>query len=169
LLPFPFQVQLVNYADNPQQERQQVVFIVPFAVGDLGCNVVLRPQAKDRPVYKFDSGDPVPFGNSAISLDIVLPAGEIPHEITPVHKINLVVKQEFQVVEQRGFFTSIGNAAPNLIPLNVVAVSRFRRVGMHARKEHGVGVLVCGYLGFYVPVFLVFGRLQYPAVRFFLF
>jgi hypothetical protein len=63
-------------------------------------------------IEERNSGDPVAGGNAAVALYIVLPAGEIPHEIAPVHVVDLVAEKEFQVLPESGLLVQVGYTAP---------------------------------------------------------
>ena len=46
--------------------------------------------------------------NLAVALDVVLAAGEIPHEIAPVHVVELINEEELQVFSESGFCLGLG-------------------------------------------------------------
>src|ERR1035437_2887858 len=54
-------------------------------------------------VNKSDSRNPVPVIKFAVSLDIVLTSAEIPHKITPVHEINLIVEKDTHILNKSRF------------------------------------------------------------------
>ena len=37
-----------------------------------------------------------------VTLDVVLPTGEVPHEVTPVHEVTLVAEEETDILELAG-------------------------------------------------------------------
>ena len=94
-------------------------------------------------VNKRNTGDPVTFGNIPIGLQIILSAGKIPHEITPVHEVHLIREEELQVFSERraiiGFLLStvfITNTfsfdiRPLFISLHMASLRR-----IHTREEH---------------------------------
>ena len=58
-------------------------------------------------VYEGNTGDPVPFGRTTKSLNIVLPACKIPHEIPDIHMPYLVAEEIFQVLSEGWFIKDL--------------------------------------------------------------
>ncbi len=54
-------------------------------------------------VYGRDSALPVSDENVSRrrAVYVVLPSGEVPHEISPVHPVHLIVKEERKILEER--------------------------------------------------------------------
>ena len=99
-------------------------------------------------VKRLNTCYPVAVFQLAVTLYIVLPSGEIPHEITPVHKVTLIGKEEPDVVNLRrhlhrhllstsviGNLCALNAAHPRLIVLCV-------RLIVHAREQHILGIFV---------------------------
>ena len=72
-------------------------FVPGKHIGSLGL------VAQPGPVQEAYAAFPVaPYGISGdCSLDIVLPTGKIPHEIPPVHIIDLEVKEKHKIIPER--------------------------------------------------------------------
>jgi hypothetical protein len=68
-----------------------------------------------------NSGNPVAGCNATVARYVVLPSGEVPHEIPPIHIIDLVIKEELNILPQRGHLVHIGHAAPPFIPDTMVS------------------------------------------------
>ena len=155
--------QLPEYAYETQQKRQTVEHVMSLVVSQLSRQ--LRLVGTDQPVvYEVKPGYPVAFVGTAVALQVVLPAGKVPHEITPVHIVHLIGQEETNVFHKRGHLHSLrtGRCLHRLVGLVHAAHPRLilRSVSLvvHSRKEH-VG-LVLGRIIFrlQIPV-LVFGRL----------
>ena len=61
---------------------------------------ILRKQVLityQQVVDKRNTGDPVAVFNFSATLYVVLPSGKVPHEITPVHEVQLVGEEEFDI------------------------------------------------------------------------
>ena len=61
---------------------------------------ILRKQfliTYQQVVDKRNTGDPVAVFNFSATLYVVLPSGKVPHEITPVHEVQLVGEEEFDI------------------------------------------------------------------------
>ena len=88
-------VGLPEESDQAEQQRQAVEYVVSFVVFE-----ILRKQfliAHQQVVDKRDSGDPVAVFYFSAALDIVLSSGKVPHEVAPVHEVELVGEEEFDV------------------------------------------------------------------------
>ena len=114
---------------------------MPFIVGDIIRHVLLR--AYQLLINKLDAGNPIPVRHLAMSLDIVLPAGEVPHEISPIHEIQLVRDKETQVLakgrlhDRYRFPTPVKlhRLAFDLRPI-LVSLYMIRHRTIHTREEH---------------------------------
>ncbi len=87
---------LIEQADEAQKQGKHVENIVPLValaefVGQR------RLVAQTRIVDKRYARNPVAQMRLTVALDIVLAAGEIPHEISPVHMIELIIDKITQV------------------------------------------------------------------------
>ncbi len=70
-----------------------------------------RLVAQAQVVDDGDAANPVALGDFAHALDVVLATGEVPHEVAPIHVVELVVDEETQVLDERGaqaFFGGYG-------------------------------------------------------------
>ena len=72
-----------------------------FIVRDIGRHVILR--ADKHLVDRLDTGNPVTVHHLAISLNIVLTSGEVPHKVTPVHEVQLISEEITQIFGKRRF------------------------------------------------------------------
>ena len=112
-------------------------------------------------VDKGNAGNPVAGGDPSVALDIVLTTGKIPHEVAPVHIVDLVTEQEFQVVEEGGFLIPVGDAILTFVADDVISERGIIRVGMHPGEQHCIGIFVNGSGRFFIPLFffrIVFNR-----------
>ena len=137
---------LPEQADEAQQQRHTVEHIMTF----VGLQFVRKHILIAQPciVKRLNTCYPVAVFQLAVTLYIVLPSGEIPHEITPVHEVTLIGKEEPDVVNLRrhlhrhllstsviGNLCALNAAHPRLIVLCV-------RLIVHAREQHILGVFV---------------------------
>jgi hypothetical protein len=60
--------------------------------------------AQVRLVYKLNTTEPIAIEVVVFALDVILPAGEIPHEVTPVHITKLIFKHKTDIVPGTWFF-----------------------------------------------------------------
>ena len=99
-------------------------------------------------VDERNSGQPVTVFQFAITLYVVLPSGKVPHEITPVHEVNLVTEEETQVFALRRYLyhyhlsalvvrhlLAFHAAHPVFVSPDVLVA-----VGIHAREHHVLGI-----------------------------
>ena len=88
-------VSLPEESDQSENQRQTVEYIVPFVVLE-----ILRKQflvTYKYVIYERDTGDPVAVFYLPATLYVILPSGKVPHEITPVHEVQLVGEEEFDI------------------------------------------------------------------------
>ena len=169
---------LPEETDKAEDERQAIERVVSLVAAGVGHGVIglqvlrqFRLVAQARVVDKRYAGNPVAMLQLAVALDVVLPTGEVPHEVAPVHEVALVREEELYVVYLRRHLHghlltaavvrhvgAIHAAHPRLIVLGVAGV-------VHAREDHvlrvDVLVLVCHHE---VGVLLVFRCLLLSAV-----
>ena len=69
-----------------------------------------------------------------MALDIVLTTGKVPHEIAPIHVIDLVAEEEFQILPKGGLLIQVGYASPLFIAQAVVPERRITGGGVHPGK-----------------------------------
>ena len=74
---------------------------MPLIVDDIERHILLR--AHQSLIDKRNTGYPVTIRNLAVTLYIVLPSGEVPHEITPIHEIQLISEEITQILGKRRF------------------------------------------------------------------
>ena len=99
------------------------------------------------------------------ALQVVLASGEIPHEVAPVHPVELVGEEEFDVfpLRRHGYhnhFTTF--VVGDVISLDVLPglVLVGMRTAVHTREEHILCVFVFDTSGnFNITVFLIGGSL----------
>ena len=84
----PWCKRLPQEAYYAQQQREHEEYIVAF-VATAEVFGQKRLVAKTGIIDKWYAWNPVAVGNLSVALDIILPAGEVPHEISPVHMIEL--------------------------------------------------------------------------------
>ena len=51
-------------------------------------------------INEGNTGDPVTVRHLAMSLNVILTTGEVPHKVTPVHEIQLIGEEETQVLRE---------------------------------------------------------------------
>ena len=139
----------------------------------VGLQVVgqLALVAQTHVVEPRETGYPVAVLQLAVALQVVLSAGEVPHEVAPIHEVALVREEEPEVFHLCGHLhadilaaTVVGNglafntAHPAFVGLGVLRT-------VHAGEKHVLGVLVV-VLGANdeVGVLLVFGGLLLALV-----
>ena len=146
---------------------------MPLVVDDIVRHILLR--ADKRLVDEGDTRDPVTVRYLAVALYIVLPAGEVPHKITPVHKVQLVGEEETQVLGEGRLHDRLHlpahiilhrlafYARPFLVSLHVIGAAAIHTGEKHVQLVH---VLVFHVVaGDVVAVFLVRVLLDDPAPR----
>ena len=94
-------ISLIQQPEDTEQKRQHIVDIVSFIIGNIRRHIILR--ADKYLVDRLDTGDPVTVQHLTIPLDIILTSGEVPHEVAPVHEIELVSEEITQVFGKRRF------------------------------------------------------------------
>ena len=92
-------VELVDQSDDSQNERQEVVRVASFVRSLFLRQIILRPE--ENPVYGVDSRQPVAVRDLAGGLYVALASDEVPQKVAPVHEVQLVGEEEFQVLGER--------------------------------------------------------------------
>ena len=69
-----------------------------LVVSNVRRHILLRTY--QNLVDKLDTGDPVTIQYLPMALDVVLTSGEVPHEITPIHEIELVCEEEAEILTE---------------------------------------------------------------------
>ena len=169
---------LPEESDKSEDKRQTVEHVVSFVAGGVLHGIIslqilrqLRLVTEPCVVDERDARDPVAMLELAVALDIILTAGEVPHEVTPVHEVALVREEEPEVLNLcRHLHRHLLPAAvvrhlcavytthPRLIVLGMAGV-------VHTREDHvlrvDILVFVCDNE---VRVFLVLRCFFFPAV-----
>ena len=122
-------------------------------------------------VYYRYSGNPVTMFYFTLSLYVILASGKVPHKISPVHVVQLVNKEEFDVIPLcRNFHHHHLSAlvVRNLYALYTtqpVFVCLCMCVAVHAWEEHILCILVIGLMTHYfVAVFFIGSRFLLPLI-----
>ena len=150
---------LPQQTDNSEQQRQAVEYVMTLVLFQLFRQQVLI--AYKPSVDKLDTGNPVAVFYFSATLQVVLASGEVPHEIAPVHPVELVGEEELNVFPLRrhshhnhfaafvvGYVISL-DVLPCLILVGMSAA-------VHTGEEHILRILVFDASGdFDVAVFLV--------------
>lgn len=90
-------------------------------------------------VDEIETGNPISISSIAVSLYIILASGKVPHKITPVHEIDLIIDKETHVFHKSGFayrapvyaYRFSFEIGPFFISSYMTSVG-----AVHARKEH---------------------------------
>ncbi len=131
--------ELEEEAEDAQKKRQHEVVVLALVLGQIGRSVAL--VAEPPLVEEADAALPVAgeHFSRCRAVDVVLPAGEVPHEIPPVHPVELVVEEERQVGPECRFLVLLARddlalaVHVGLVEFLVFAVAAG---GPHAREEH---------------------------------
>ena len=141
-------VVLEEQADQTQQQRKEVIVVLAAVRGQDGrrLGLVAQPELVQEP----DAGLPVSVedlsGRGAV--DVVLAADEIPHEIPPVHPVELVVEEEPQVGSEGGFLVVSPRDVDSLSVHVTLVESLVAAVGTarpHTREQHFAGGQVTAF------------------------
>ena len=137
---------------------------MPFILLEFGRQQGLI--AEHGVVDKVDTGNPVTFGDITVRLQVILTADEVPHEIAPVHEVNLVTEEEAEVLTKgrtiiRFLLSAVLVAYTTSFDIRPLFVSThmtsLRRI--HTREDHAelLHVLVGSLMtGNDIMVFLAF-------------
>ena len=144
---------------------------MPFIIDDVEWHILLRTHQNF--VDKRNTGNPVPIQHLAITLNVVLTAGEVPHEVAPIHEIQLIREEELQVFRECRFHYALHLSAIVIFHrlafyLRPVLVGLYMaRVGtVHTWEQHVQFVDIFVFLigaGHEIAVFLVFILLDHTA------
>ena len=75
-------------AGKPEDEGQHEVYVMPLVTLErVGQEILVAIEVV---VNGGDAGYPIAVGQVAVALDVVLPAGEVPHEVAQIHEVDLV-------------------------------------------------------------------------------
>ena len=88
-----------------------------------------RLVAKAWIVDKRNARNPVAVVEFAAALDVVLAAGEVPHEVAPVHVVKLIIKEELKVLGESRLYACAGLDG---VAVGVDACGGFHLITFHA-------------------------------------
>ena len=142
-------VVLEHQAQQTQQQRQEEVMVLAFVVPQRRRRIRLVPQAEF--VQKADAALPVAVEDIARQrgMDVVLAAHEVPHEVAPVHPVELIVKEIGHIGTEAGLAV-LGTLYARSFPLRIGLVKvDIPGVcpGPHAREQHFAFRQVSGVCG----------------------
>ena len=106
-------------------------------------------------VKERNTCNPVTMFQFTMSLNVILSSGEVPHEVTPIHEVTLIGKEEEDVLQLRG------HVDKNLLSTTVVRlIMSFRKPTgsafhpvvvsgrmtgiVHSGEEHILGIYIVG-------------------------
>src|SRR5690606_16374830 len=100
-------------------------------------------------VNEFDAAYPIPCGKIAVALLVILPAHEVPKEITTIHMAHLVTKEKTQVITKGRLFvlTEIEVVAIILLLLSLPAAMntwKYCFAVVHVVKVATCHLVFCG-------------------------
>ena len=142
-------VVLEHQAQQTQQQRQEEVMVLALVLRQRRGSIRLVSQAEF--VQKADAALPVAVKNIARQrgMDVVLAAHKVPHEIAPVHPIELIVKEISHIGPKAGLAV-LGALYARALPLRIGLVKvdiPGIGPGPHARKQHLAFRQVSGVCG----------------------
>ena len=96
-------LELEEQAEDAQQQRQKVVMVLALVVFQHFRSIALVTET--QLVNGRDAAFPVSVEQfaRARAVYVVLPSGEVPHEVSPVHPVQLEIEEEVQVRPERRF------------------------------------------------------------------
>ena len=122
---------LPHHAQETEQQRQTVVHVASL-VGQQVAGHLSGIAVGEQVVQGLQTGYPLAVLHLALALQVVLAAHEVPEEITPVHEMQLIRKQEAQILPLRGQIAFLLHTAhPGFVGLGVGA-------RVHAWQPHVV-------------------------------
>ena len=115
-------------------------------------------------INKRNTRNPLSFSNFSMRLEVILTTSEVPHEVTPIHKVYLITKEEAEVLTKSwaiirfclsavviAHFLAF-NIRPRLVGIHMVLLSRVHTWEEHLKLVHVfVARLVPSY---HIAVFL---------------
>ena len=137
--------ELEKQSEKPQKQRQHIVVVLAFVLLEIVRCIAL--VAEPYFVYERDSAFPVTLENlsRARAVNVVLATGEVPHEVAPVHPVQLIVKKETEVFAHCRLAVVSACLASVLhiiaVELLVTVIDAVSAVP-HARKKHLVAALI---------------------------
>ena len=92
---------LPEQSDQTQKKREAIEYVMTLTGKSIGKEVVVT--AYEHLVYEIETGNPVSVLYLSVAvLDIILTAGKVPHEISPVHEVDLISQEELDILELCG-------------------------------------------------------------------
>ena len=152
-------VGLPEKPDQSEQQRQAVEYIVSFVILE-----VLRQEfliAYEQVIDERNTGNPVAVFYFSATLNVVLASGEVPHEVTPVHEVQLVGEEELDVLPlgrhiHHDHFSALVVRHVMSLDVNPLLVERGVRGTVHTREKHILCVFILDTSGeFDIRVFFV--------------
>ena len=122
-------------------------------------------------VDKIEATDPISVLHLSMPLYIVLPSGEVPHEITPIHVVQLIIEEESEILGKSGFHDRFGSFGSSHLYRTTFKISplficryMFRFIAIHTREQHvQLGLILVMFVisGDYITVYLVLRCFQF--------
>ena len=124
-------------------------------------------------INEWNTSNPVTMFDFSIALNIILTTGKVPHEITPVHEVYLIGKEELDVFPLGrdcnhqhfsalviGYLTSFDATQPVFI--KVGCASTYGIIGMlftiHSWEQHVLCIFIFGFVTNHFVAVLFIGR-----------
>ena len=123
--------ELETKAYQSENQRQEEVVVLTLVMGQYLRRVALVSETGI--VYELDSALPVSVENVARNrgVNVVLPSHEIPHKVSPIHPVALVVEEIPKVrAHRRLAFLTVS------VVFVEFGVTSIRRIAPHTREEH---------------------------------
>ena len=89
--------ELPQQTDEAEQEWQAIEDVVTFVLAEFAWQLALISQS--HIVDEGNAANPVAVFPFAISLQVVLPSCKVPHEVAPIHEVDLIAEEEAEVLE----------------------------------------------------------------------
>ena len=105
-----------------------------------------------------------------MTLDIVLTAGKVPHEISPIHEIHLVGEEELDVfplgrnLHHQHLSALVVRYLATFYTTQPIFISLCMRFAIHTREEHVLSILVFGLVTNHFVAVLFIGRFLFLAL-----
>ena len=160
---------LIEQPDQTQQKGQHIKDVTPCIILQIVGQIGL--VSRNMLVDKIEATDPISVLHLSMSLYIVLSSGEVPHEITPIHVVQLIIEEESEILGKSGFhdrFSSFGSShlyrtTFKISPLFICRYM-FRFIAIHTREQHvQLGLILVMFVisGDYITVCLVLRCFQF--------
>jgi hypothetical protein len=92
---------LIEQPDQTQQKGQHIKDVTPCIILQIVGQIGL--VSRNMLVDKIEATDPISVLHLSMPLYIVLPSGEVPHEITPIHVVQLIIKEKAKIFDKSRF------------------------------------------------------------------